>query len=321
MPLFFTRESLLGPSSIVALCGPVGCGKTFAVVRNAERARVALNRIDPVCVNLRSWLHLAARKVVNQPRRAVLIDDLDGFSSRQQQEIVDFLVGDWKASSFYSVFVTLTSWKSRELCPIRELLPPSKCIFIKPPAPEELLGLALPPAADAADTAEYEARRVASAERCGGDIRAFLRMLEMETAVTDRTFGNYELASACLSAAPSEVDFDAEFSRNDGGFVHNLAFHNAARNTPSIHDLADVLNRLVDVDVPYQHLDDPVLSRVRDATLEKTNVVVRNAKVEPFKVGVLGKRAMLSIADADSLKLNLRGRPRPPPISWGGAEF
>ena len=330
-------------SSILALTGPVGCGKSYAVRSIIEdlRARqswknetrlvsgklpqplLRLTEFEPSGTNLRANLHLATRKVVGE-KRVVLIDNLDGFLPHLQQDIVHFLVHEWKASSFSPVVVTLASWKSRELCPLRELLPPSKCIFVKTPTSNELLvfdfGLALPDAADAADTAEYEARRVASAERCGGDIRLFLRMLEMETATTDRTFTNFELASACLSAAPSEVDFDSEFSRNDGGsFVHNLVFHNAARNAPSIHSLERVLNRLVDVDVPYQHLDDPVLCGVRDATLEKTNVVVRNAKVEPFKVGVLGKRAMLSLADVDSLKLDLRG-PRPPPISWDGAE-
>ena len=258
-------------SQILVLCGAVGCGKSYACRRIAadkfdvdKKKPFHLTNFDPIEVNLRAKLHLAARKCPGAPRRATLIDDLDGFTEKGMADVVAFLVEDWKPKLFDTILVTIASWAPPPLRPLRSNLPKNACLFIQSPRPDQLLRMTDTDrrVKDRLSRKTPEQKKTLSL-LAKGDIRNFRMRLGLSpiqgdaeecdfsaflcNADVDRSLDAFSLTKLCLSTSTRDSTKALSVERGvkqleKTGFVQRLVQHNIPLVSADLDDVASMLD-------------------------------------------------------------------------------
>lgn len=250
----FSKET--ADSQILVLCGRVGCGKTYACRNIAASAKFHVTSFEPSDLDMRQKLHVAARKVTNAPRRATLIDDLDGFTEKGMTDVVAFLVQDWRPDLFDTVLVTIASWAPPPLRPLKSHLAKEACLFIQSPRPYELLRMG---ESDKLIKSRLE-KKTPDMKRnisvfADGDIRSFKLRLGISPiencqsffgdADVDRSKDAFSLTRLCLSTSTRDSKKALSVDRSlaqlgKTQFVERLIQY----NTPRLADLDDVASML-----------------------------------------------------------------------------
>lgn len=306
--------------SIVVVVGPVGCGKSFAVHETAKASKFFLSLFDPSDRNVAQEICLASRAVAGSARRAVLVDDLDGFSNEAISEIVSFFLKKWKANGhFSSIFVTIASSLNGK---ISSLLKSDavKVVRIAAPTGRELVAFGRTVSKfKAGELNGFTPDQVALiAEESKGDIRVFLhRFLRFSTGKveTQRHKTSFDLASACLrwhgnrarctfpeikAAARLRRDVaESIIALDQGRFTAILVQHNVScTESISLDDIASCLDALSCLDsVLYNNNSRFDAGKVGFAAECEANVVSRVAcsshspVVAPHRIAIPPKRS------------------------------
>mgnify|MGYP006074985741 CR=1 FL=1 len=287
-------------SQILVLCGAVGCGKSYACRRIAadkfdveKKNTFHLTNFEPSDVNLRTKLHLAARKCPGAPRRATFIDNLDGFTEKGMADVVAFLVQDWKPKLFDTILVTISSWAPPPLRPLRSNLPKNACLFIKSPRPDQLLRMA--------DTnrriKDRLSRKTPEQKKtlsllAEGDIRNFRMRLGLSpnqgdaeecdfsaflcNADVDRSLDAFSLTKLCLSTRTRDSAKALSVERGveqleKTGFVQRLVQYNIPLVNADLDDVASMLDiSSFFSDAPFLNRFDSVSNCLLCASLART---------------------------------------------------
>ena len=211
-------------SKLVALVGPVGCGKSYGVAKIiAEKGFFSPPPFDASETNLAACLDLACRRdQLSTKHRVVVVEDVDGYSDSHIDRLVSYFSAKWRPLSHASVVFTLASFQNRSLAPLRRLF--HETLFVNPPTPARMVAF-FKAHGKVLHTQEQLERMAAAA---AGDVRRFgMALSGNPSASSDATVNAFRLTEAILRTRLDVEPLLDEASRVDTFFLSNLIKHNA----------------------------------------------------------------------------------------------
>ena len=171
------------PTKLVAIHGPIGCGKTYIVNELAKQTNHTISIFDPSsdCKISEELQSLTAtknkfKKNINQ-YKIMFIDDVDALPEQQVNRIVEYMQTEFNPTQCCNIIISYTSSTK-----IKSLI--DRCnidIEISAPSVDQLLNFA-----QGYKTVTHEHKTLCAVE-CNGDIRQFMRMVgivDLDDSVT-----------------------------------------------------------------------------------------------------------------------------------------
>ena len=238
--MFSSTNSFLGIVS-----GPCGSGKTHSITDLALKSKFILNVFDPSeSRNIETELDLIA-SVTNKfsskqkSRRLILIDDIDGFSDIQFQQVHKYLTKKYNPLTCCSIVITLTEWTSK-LLQLNKLVPDCNQVRIMKPTVEQLQKFARKQNKYSKDNI------IKASDAVNGDIRQFMLTLDLFSLSTDKTVHVIDKAQSHHSALKNILahksnyntlqSVDYRYSLTDDVITSMLD------NSKDIHAVADAIS-------------------------------------------------------------------------------
>ena len=161
------------PTQIVAIHGPVGCGKTYITETLAKQTNYTITIFDPSSTcNISEELQLLTatqnkfKKNAN-PYKIMFIDDVDALSKKQLTGIIQYIKKNHKKERCCSIVISYTS--NKDLSALLKVC--DYDIIIQSPSFDQLMNFG-----KNVKSTSTEHKAICAIE-CNGDIRQFMRMI------------------------------------------------------------------------------------------------------------------------------------------------
>lgn len=171
------------PTQLIAIHGPIGCGKTYIVNKLAKQTNHTISIFDPSsdCNISEELQQLTATKNKfkknKNHHKVMFIDDVDALPKQQVMDIVEYLRTKFNPTQCCNIILSYTSITKIttliDLCNID--------IQILPPSVDQLINFA-----NGYRSVTQEHKAICAVE-CNGDIRQFMRMVgivDLDDSVT-----------------------------------------------------------------------------------------------------------------------------------------